>query len=209
MARHTAPKCKLCRREGTKLYLKGTRCASSKCAWERRKFAPGQHGPTSRRKVTDYAIHLREKQKTRRIYGVLEKQFRKYFYIADKKVGITGENLLEILERRLDNVLYRMGFAFSRSAARQIIRHGHVLVNGMKVNIPSFLVKPNTKIEIKEGYRSNLLLQEAIESVTDIARYAWLDVDKAGFSGVFLYVPKKEEIGLEINDNLIVEYYSK
>jgi small subunit ribosomal protein S4 len=209
MARYTKAKCKLCRREGAKLYLKGTRCASSKCAWERRKFAPGQHGPTSRKKITDYAIHLREKQKTRRIYGVLEKQFRKYFYIADKKTGITGENLLELLERRLDNVLYRMGFAFSRAASRQIIRHGHVLVDGQKVNIPSYLVKPNSKIEIKETYRSNLLLQEAIESVTDIARYAWLDVDKSKFSGVFLYVPKKEEIGLEINDNLIVEYYSK
>jgi small subunit ribosomal protein S4 len=209
MARYTAPKCKLCRREGTKLYLKGTRCASSKCAFERRKFVPGQHGPTQRKKVTDYAIHLREKQKTRRIYGVLEKQFRNYFFMADKKVGITGENLLELLERRLDNVVYRMGFALSRAAARQIVRHGHVLVNGKKVNIPSFLVKPNTQIEIKESYRSNLLLQEAIESVTDLTRYGWLSVDKAKFSGEFLYVPKKDEIGLEINDNLIVEYYSK
>jgi len=209
MALYTGPKCKLCRREGAKLYLKGTRCASSKCSFERRKFTPGQHGPTQRKKVSDYAMHLREKQKTRRIYGVLEKQFRKYFYIADKKVGITGENLIEILERRLDNVLYRMGFAFSRNSARQIIRHGHVLVNGKKVNIPSYLVKPNTQIEIKEGYRSNMLVREAIESITDITRYAWLQVDKAKFSGVFLYVPKKEEIGLDINDNLIVEYYSK
>jgi len=209
MARYTEAKCKLCRREGTKLFLKGARCMSSKCAWERRKYAPGQHGPTSRRKVTDYQIHLREKQKARRIYGVLEKQFRKYFYTADKKVGVTGENLIEILERRLDNIIYRMGFATSRASARQLVRHGHVLVNGRKVNIPSFLVKPNTQIEIKQTSRSNNQIQEAILSITDTARYGWMSVDKAQFKGEFIYVPKRDEIGLEINDNLIVEYYSK
>ena len=209
MARYTDPKCKLCRREGAKLFLKGYRCTSSKCAFEKRRFAPGQHGPTSRRKITDYAIHLREKQKARRIYGILEKQFRKYFRAADKKVGVTGENLMEILERRLDNVVYRMGFAVSRSSARQLICHGHIVVNDRKVDIPSFLVKPNTKIEIKETSRSNLQIQESIESVTDVNRYGWITVDKAHFKGEFLYVPKREEIGLDINDNLIVEYYSK
>ena len=209
MARYTEAKCKLCRREGVKLFLKGARCVSSKCAYDRRKFAPGQHGPTSRRKITDYAIHLREKQKARRIYGVLEKQFRKYFWAADKKVGVTGENLIELLERRLDNVVYRMGFATSRASARQIVRHGHVVVNGRKVNIPSYLVKPNTQIEIKQASRSNNQIQESLESVTDINRYEWLSVDKAHFKGEFLYVPKRQEIGLDINDNLIVEYYSK
>ena len=209
MARYTGAKCKLCRREGAKLFLKGYRCNSTKCALERRKFAPGQHGPTSRRKVTDYAIHLREKQKARRIYGVLEKQFRKYFKAADKKVGVTGTNLVEILETRLDNVVYRMGFAVSRAAARQIVRHGHVIVNDRKVDIPSYSVKPNTTIEIKETSRSLDTIKDAIESITDLNRYAWLQVDKSRLRGEFLYIPKREEIGLELNDNLIVEYYSK
>ncbi len=209
MARYTGPKCKLCRREGTKLFLKGTRCVSSKCAFEKRKFAPGQHGPTSRKKVTDYAIHLREKQKARRIYGVLERQFRNYFAAADKKVGVTGSNLVELLERRLDNVVYRMGFAASRAAARQIVRHGHILVNGNKVNIPSFLVKPTMQIEVKQASRSNILIRESLESISDTSRFEWLSVDKNNFKGEFLYVPKREEIGLDVNDNLIVEYYSK
>lgn len=209
MARYTGPKCKLCRREGAKLFLKGARCVSSKCSFEKRKFAPGQHGPTSRKKVTDYAIHLREKQKARRIYGVLERQFRNYFATADKKVGVTGSNLVELLERRLDNVVYRMGFAASRAAARQIVRHGHILVNGSKVNIPSFLVKPSMNIEVKQSSRSNVLIQESLESVSDTSRYEWLSVDKNNFKGEFLYVPKREEIGLDVNDNLIVEYYSK
>ena len=209
MARYTGAKCKLCRREGAKLYLKGVRCSTNKCAFERRKFAPGQHGPTSRKKITDYAIHLREKQKARRIYGVLEKQFRKYFKAADKKVGVTGTNLMEILERRLDNVVYRMGFAVSRASARQIVRHGHVLVNDRKVDIPSYSVKPNTNIEIKESSRSLDVIQDALESITDLNRYAWLSVEKDKFKGEFIYVPKRDEIGLDINDNLIVEYYSK
>jgi len=199
----------MCRREGAKLFLKGARCSSAKCAYEKRKYAPGQHGPTSRKKVTDYALHLREKQKARRIYGVLEKQFRKYFWAADKRVGVTGVNLMEILERRLDNVVYRMGFASSRAAARQIVRHGHVVVNGKKVNIPSYLVKPNTQIEIKSSSRSNCHIKEAFESVTDTNRYGWLSVDKNQFKGEFLYIPKRDEVGLDINDNLIVEFYSK
>jgi len=209
MARYTEAKCKMCRREGTKLFLKGTRCSSLKCSFDRKKYAPGQHGPNSRKKTTDYALHLREKQKARRIYGVLEKQFRKYFWAADKKVGVTGENLLEILERRLDNVVYRMGFASSRSAARQIVRHGHVLVSGRKVNIPSYLVKANTIIEIKPSSRSNFHIKESFESVTDIERYGWLSVDKTQFKGEFLFVPRREDMGIDINDNLIVEFYSK
>jgi small subunit ribosomal protein S4 len=209
MARYTGPKCKLCRREGAKLFLKGQRCVTTKCAFEKRKFVPGQHGPTGRKKITDYAIHLREKQKARRIYGILEKQFRKYFAMAAQKVGVTGENLMGLLESRLDNVVYRMGFAASRAAARQLVRHGHINVNGRKVNIPSFLVKPNSNIEINLNSRSNSQLQESLESITDSGRFAWLTIDKAKFSGVFLYVPKREEIGQEINDNLIVEYYSK
>jgi len=209
MARYTGSKCKLCRREGAKLFLKGTRCSSFKCAFDRRKYVPGQHGPTQRKKVTDYAVHLREKQKARRIYGVLEKQFRKYFWAADKKVGITGVNLMEILERRLDNVVYRMGFATSRAAARQIVRHGHIIVNGSKVNIPSYLVKPNTQMEIKPSSRSIVQIKEAVETITDTNRYEWLSVDKAQFKGEFLHIPKREDIGLDINDNLIVEFYSK
>jgi small subunit ribosomal protein S4 len=209
MARYTGPKCKLCRREGTKLFLKGMRCMTSKCAFERRRFTPGQHGPTIRKKITDYAIHLREKQKARRIYGVLEKQFRKYFTAAAKKVGVTGENLMEILECRLDNVVYRMGFATSRSAARQLVKHGHILVNAKKVNIPSFLVKPNMVIEVKQTSRSNNQIQESIQTNSDISRFAWLSVKPDQYKGEFLYIPKREEIGMDINDNLIVEYYSK
>jgi len=209
MARYTGPKCKLCRREGAKLLLKGYRCVSNKCAFDKRKFAPGQHGANTRKKVTDYAIHLREKQKARRIYGVLERQFRNYFATADQKVGVTGKNLIELLERRLDNVVYRMGFAVSRNSARQLIRHGHIIVNERKVNIPSFLVKPATKIMIKESSRSNLHIQEALEAISDTNRFAWLAVEKDKFRGEFLYTPQQEEIGIEINDNLIVEYYSK
>ncbi len=209
MARYTGPVCKLCRREGMKLMLKGDRCMTTKCAIERRNFAPGQHGPTARKKVTDYAIHLREKQKARRIYGILEKQFRKYFQIADRKTGVTGDNLIQYLERRLDNVVYRMGFAPTRKSARQIIRHGHILVNGLKVNIPSFLVKPTNMIEVKEASRTMPLIRETLETSLDIARYEWLTVDKSNFKGEFLYVPKRELVEVPVNENLIVEFYSK
>ncbi len=209
MARYTGPNCKLCRREGTKLYLKGTRCNTGKCALERRKFAPGQHGQSFRKKVSDYGIHLREKQKARRIYGVLERQFRKYFGLAAKQVGITGDNLIKILERRLDNVIFRMGFAPSRNAARQIIRHGHIQVNDIKVNIPSFLVKENSIIKIKESSRTMVLIQEAIEASTDVAKYEWLSVNKDNYTGTFVSIPNRDQIPLEIDDRLIVEFYSK
>jgi small subunit ribosomal protein S4 len=182
---------------------------TSKCAFERRNYTPGQHGPTSRKKPSDYGIHLREKQKARRIYGVLEKQFRNYFETADKKTGVTGENLILLLERRLDNVVYRMGFAPTRNAARQIIRHGHIKVNGIKVNIPSFLVKPTNVIEIKEKSRSMILIQDSVTNSLDSSVYEWLSVDRNNFKGEFLYVPKREQIVIDINENLIVEFYSK
>ncbi|HPY96926.1 MAG TPA: 30S ribosomal protein S4 [Candidatus Cloacimonadota bacterium] len=210
MARYTGSVCKLCRREGSKLMLKGARCMTSKCAFERRAYVPGQHGaPNARKKVTDYGIHLREKQKARRIYGVLERQFKKYFEIADRKSGETGDNLLVLLERRLDNVVYRMGFAPSRNAARQIIRHGHVQVNGHKVNIPSYLVNPTNNIEIKETSRSMELIQDAVQNSMDSSHYEWLSVDRNNYKGEFLYTPKREQVEIDINANLIVEFYSK
>ena len=211
MARYTGPSCKLCRREGTKLYLKGDRCNSEKCAFERRPFIPGEHGSVKKfkKRLSDYGIHLREKQKVRRIYGVLESQFRKYFKIAASKSGITGENLLQILEQRLDNVIYRMGFAPSRKSARQIIRHGHIMVNDHKVNIPSFIVKPQDEILIKEGSRQMNLIQEAMESSTEVDSIEWLEVDKDNFKGRVLSVPSRQQIPMEVDERLIVEYYSK
>lgn len=211
MARYTGPSCKLCRREGTKLYLKGDRCNSDKCAFERRPYIPGEHGSGKRfkKRLSDYGIHLREKQKVRRIYGVLESQFRKYFKIAASTTGITGENLLQILERRLDNVVYRMGFAPSRKSARQIIRHGHITVNDRKVDIPSFLVKDQDEIIIKEGSRQMNLIQEAMEGATEVASIEWLEVDKDNFKGRVLSVPTRQQIPMEVDERLIVEYYSK
>lgn len=209
MARYTGPSCKLCRREGLKLYLKGVRCNTDKCSFERRKYAPGDHGQGFRRKISDFGIHLREKQKARRLYGVLEKQFRKYFKIAEKKSGITGENLLQILELRLDNLVYRMGFAPSRNAARQLISHGHFMVNDRKVNIPSFIVKPNQEIVVAEGSRSLNIIQEAIEAATDVEKFEWFEVDRESFKGKLLNIPSRDQIPVEIDERLIVEFYSK
>ncbi len=211
MARYTGPSCKLCRREGAKLFIKGARCNSDKCAFERRAYIPGDHGSGKgfRKRLSDYGIHLREKQKVRRIYGILEKQFRKYFTMAAKKSGVTGENLLQFLETRLDNVVFRMGFAPSRKSARQIIRHGHIIVNGRKVNIPSFLVKGEDVIEIKEKSRQMPLIQEAIESSTEVEVYEWFQVEKDNFKGKILSIPTREQIQLDVDERLIVEYYSK
>ena len=209
MARYTGPSCKLCRREGKKLYLKGTRCNRDKCAMERHATSPCSSGKNFRKKISDYGLHLREKQATRRIYGILERQFRRYFAMASAKSGITGENLLQILEERLDYVLYRMGFAPSRKAARQIIRHGHILVNGRKTNIPSFLVKPNQVISIKEKSRSMNIIQEAMEASTDVSKYEWLEIDKNNFKGTFLAVPSRAQIPVDVDERLIVEFYSK
>lgn len=211
MARYTASSCKLCRREGTKLFLKGARCNTDKCSFERRPYIPGEHGSAKgfRKRLSDYGIHLREKQKVRRIYGILEKQFRKYFKMAAKQSGITGLNLLVILESRLDNVVFRMGFAPSRKSARQIVRHGHILVNDRKVNIPSYLLKPGDQISIKEASRQVNLIQEAIEATTDVAKYDWMEIDKDNFLGKIISVPTREQIALDVDERLIVEYYSK
>lgn len=209
MAKYTGPSCRMCRREGTKLYLKGNRCNTEKCSFERRKFAPGEHGQGFRKKVSDYGIHLREKQKARRIYGVLERQFRKYFKMAEKRSGITGEILLQILEQRLDNIVYRLGFAPSRSSARQLINHGHIKVDNRKVDIPSYLVKANQVISIAEASRSLQLIKEATEAATDVEKYEWLEVNHDNFSGKLISIPMKEQIPVDIDERLIVEYYSK
>jgi len=211
MARYTGPVCKLCRREGTKLYLKGARCNTDKCSFDRRPYKPGEHGSSKgyRKRLSDYGVHLREKQKVRRIYGILERQFRKYFKMAAKQKGITGENLLQILETRLDNVIYRMGFAPSRNSSRLVIRHNHVLVNDKKVNIPSFLVKSGDVVTIKEKSRKMNIIQEALEASTDIAQHEWFEVDKDSFTGKIISLPTREQIPLDVDERLIVEYYSK
>lgn len=212
MARYTGPNCKLCRREGTKLYLKGARCYTDHCAMERKNYIPGEHGSSKggfKKRVSDYGLHLREKQKVRKIYGVLERQFRKYFKMAAQKSGVTGENLLQILERRLDNVVYRMGFAPSRNSARQLIRHGHIIVNERKVNIPSFLVSNNDEILIKEKSRLMPLVQESMETAKDLSNFDWFEVDKENFKGKVLSIPSREQIPMEIDERLIVEFYSK
>ncbi len=211
MARYTGPTCKLCRRERTKLFLKGTKCYTDKCPLERKNYIPGEHGNAKgfRKRVSDYAIHLREKQKVRRIYGVLEKQFRKYFKMAAQKTGATGENLLQILERRLDNVVYRMGFAPSRNAARQLIRHGHITVNDRKVNIPSFLVKVSDEISVKEKSRNMPLIQASIEAASDVNNFVWFEVDRDNFKGKIVNMPARDQIPMDIDERLIVEFYSK
>ncbi len=208
MARYTGPKCRLCRREGTKLFLRGDRCYTDKCAYERRPYAPGQHG-RRRKKSSNYEIQLREKQKVRRIYGVLENQFRRYFAIAEAKKGVTGTNLLRILECRLDNVVYRLGFANSRNQARQLVKHGHFLVNGRKVDIPSYQVKVNDVIEVREKSRKIPVIQEAQEVVARRGVPGWLELDASNFKGVVKALPEREDITFPINENLIVELYSK
>lgn len=209
MARYTNSLCRLCRRENLKLYLKGDRCYGDKCAFERRAYAPGQHGQRRGGKVSDYRIQLREKQKVRRIYGVLEKQFRGYYYRADKQKGITGTTLLMLLESRLDNVIYRMGFAVSRNQARQLVRHNHFLVNNRKVNIPSYRVKPGDVIEIKEKSRKVPQLMEAMETVVRRGVPEWMEVDKDQFRGTLKALPNREDLTMPIQEQLIVELYSK
>jgi small subunit ribosomal protein S4 len=191
-----------------KLYLKGTRCETDKCAFERRGYAPGQHGQ-KRRKDTEYGLQLREKQKVKRIYGLFEKQFRRYFVIASRKKGVTGETLLQLLEQRLDNTIYRMGFAESRTQARQIVRHGQVLVNGKKVDIPSYTLKAGDKVAIREKYKDNVILKKSLEQLQKRGVPEWLEVDTGTLSGVFKKVPTKEEIALPVQEQLIVELYSK
>ena len=209
MARYTGPVCKLCRREGEKLFLKGNRCLSSKCAIERKGYAPGQHGQGRRRRLSDYGIQLREKQKMRRIYGILEKQFRNYFKKADGMEGVTGTNLIQILESRLDNTVYRLGFAASRAAARMLVKHRHIQVNGRTVDIPSFSVSQGDKIQVRDKSKKMESIHESMQKIKGEHPLPWLELDKAKMEGTFLQVPERDEIGLEVNEQLVVELYSK
>ena len=207
MARYTGPVCRLCRREGEKLYLKGDRCYTDKCAVTRRAYAPGQHGQ-GRKKVSEYGTQLREKQKLRRMYGMMESQFSKYFVIADKQKGITGENLLSLLEYRFDNVIYRLGFATSRPQARQLVRHGHFSVNGKTVTIPSYLVSSGDEISVRQKSREMNLFKD-IASAGVHATPEWLQTDLATLTGKVLSVPTREQIDVNVQEHMIVEYYSK
>lgn len=208
MARYTGAVCRLCRREGEKLYLKGDRCYTGKCAISKRAYAPGQHG-MARKKMSEYGIQLREKQKARRFYGVLEKQFERYFIMAEKRKGITGENLLSILESRLDNVVYRLGFAMSRAQARQLIRHNHFELNGKKVNICSILVKPGDVISLSEKSSNVELIKANLEANTTKVRPKWLDFDANTATGKVITLAARDDIDLPIAEHLIVELYSK
>lgn len=208
MARYTDAVCRLCRREGQKLFLKGDRCYTDKCAVARRSYAPGQHGQ-GRSKVSEYGTQLREKQKAKRYYGILEDQFRGYFELASKRKGQTGENLLSILESRLDNVVYRLGFAMSRAEARQLVRHGHFTVNGKKVNIPSYLVKIGEVIAIKDSTKGLDKMKNVIEANSFRQPPKWLDYDKNALTAKVIALPAKEDIDLPIEEHLIVELYSK
>lgn len=209
MARYRDPNCKLCRREGEKLFLKGSRCFSDKCSFERRSFAPGQHGANMRRKVSGYGLQLREKQKVRRIYGILEKQFHNYFEKAEQVKGITGEILLRMLETRLDNFVYRLGFAPSRKAARQLVRHRHFLVNGRIVDIPSLQLKPHDVVRVKDKSRKLDIIHLALKDAERSADLPWLRLNKAALEGELLENPKRADIPINVAEQLIVELYSK
>ena len=208
MARYTGPSCKLCRREGTKLYLKGERCLSDKCAFNRRTAAPGQHG-AAKKKLTEYGMQLREKQKAKRYYGVLEKQFKNYFVEADRKEGMTGENLLKLIERRLDNVVYRMGMAESRKEARQLVLHEHFTLNGKKVNIPSIIVSAGDVVAVKENFRGSAKCKSLAEALQTKTAPKWLDVDKTNLSAKVVALPERDDVDFDFNEQLIVELYSK
>lgn len=208
MARYRESVCRLCRREGMKLFLKGDRCFTNKCAVERRNFPPGQHGKR-RSKILGYGIQLREKQKVKRFYGVLEGQFRLTFQQAERMRGVTGENLLSLLERRLDNVVHRLGFSGSRPQARQLVRHGHVRVNGKKVNVPSMIVPQGAVVSIKDKSRTNPLIASAFETAKGRGIPAWLELDAAQFQGKVVALPKREDVSIPISEKLIVELYSK
>jgi len=209
MARYIGPVCRLCRREGMKLFLKGERCYSDKCAIEKRNVPPGQHGRARRAKMVGYGIQLREKQKVKRTYGVLENQFRRYFEAADRQKGITGELLLQMLERRLDNVIYRLGFATSRAQARQLVRHGHFNVNGRKVDIPSYQVRLGDVVAVRQTSAENPAIQHAMEEVKGRGIPDWLLLDSAARSGRISSLPTREQINLPAQEQLIVELYSK
>jgi len=209
VARYTGPICRLCRREGKKLFLKGERCYTAKCAAERRSFPPGQHGQSGVRKLTTYGTQLREKQKAKRIYGILERQFRKYFQKAANWRGVTGTILLQLLERRLDNIVFRIGFAPSRHLARQLVRHGHILVNGARVDIPSYSVSANQQISIKEKMRQSKTILAALERLEKNGRVHWLEYHPDTFSARLVTIPAREDIPVDIQEQVIVELYSK
>jgi small subunit ribosomal protein S4 len=209
LARYTDPVCRLCRREGMKLFLKGTRCFSDKCAIEKRNFAPGQHGKDRKAKIVGYGLQLREKQKTKRMYFTQESQFRNYFEKAARTKGVTGEILLQSLERRLDNVVYRLGFGISRRQARQLVRHGHIHVNGKKVNIPSYPVSVGEEIAIRASSLKLAILEPAKEFASHQNAPNWLEIDRENYKGKVLALPKREDINAPINEQLIVELYSK
>ncbi|MCE5194608.1 MAG: 30S ribosomal protein S4 [Nitrospiraceae bacterium] len=208
MARYTGSLCRVCRRQGEKLFLKGERCSTEKCAVERRKYAPGQHGQR-RSKISDYGLQLKEKQKAKKNYGVLEKQFRRYFHEAERQRGTTGEVLLQLLERRLDNVIFRMGFAVNRREARQYISHGHFSVNGKRTNIPSYLVKIGDSVEVKEASREIKSISENISKLEHKGLPAWIQIDAKNYKGKILHIPSRDEMQLPIEEQLIVEFYSK
>ena len=209
MARYTDAACRRCRREGIKMCRKGDRCYADKCAFERRAFAPGQHGQARFRKQSDYAIQLREKQKVKSMYGMLEGPFRQNFVKADRQKGVTGENLLILLERRLDNAVFRMGFASSRNQARQMVRHKHILVNGKKVNVPSFLVSVGDEVTVKEKSRANVLINDSLEAVERRGVPSWLELNKDSYKATVKALPNREELTMPIQEQLIVELYSK
>ncbi|MBN1681002.1 MAG: 30S ribosomal protein S4 [Anaerolineae bacterium] len=213
MARYTGPVCKLCRREGEKLYLKGARCLSPKCSVERRTYPPGQHGKDAqfkRGRSSDYALQLREKQKARRVYGVLERQFRRYFRVALRRPGLTGSNLLAILETRLDNVVYRLGWADSRNHARQMVQHGHISVNGRRTNVPSYLVRPGDEIAVREQSRSRPYFKELPAYMNERPPAPeWLELDMGAIKGVVSRLPERRDVDIPLNEQLIVEYYSR
>ena len=209
MARYTDPVCRLCRREGMKLFLKGERCFTDKCAIERRNYAPGQHGQGRRRKISEYAVQLREKQRLKRMYGLLEKQFKKYFTMAERSRKVTGEALLELLERRLDNMVYRLGMARSRAEARQLVRHRHFTVNGKRLDIPSYLTQPGDVIAIREKSRTKATFKQAIELTERKGVPAWLELDAAAFAGKVVKMPEREDLAIPVNERLVVELYSK
>ena len=209
MARYTDASCRLCRREKQKLFLKGTKCFTEKCPVERRAFPPGQHGQSRRTKISEYGVQLREKQKVRRMYGLQEKQFRNTFERALKQTGRTGETLVKLLERRLDNVIYRLGLAPSRKAARQLVNHGHFLVNNHSVDIPSYLLKAGDSIQVRDKSKKLEILHASMKRMKDTAMLPWLSLDKAAMTGVFLNVPERADIPLNADEQLIVELYSK
>ncbi len=209
MARYTDPNCRLCRRERQKLFLKGTKCFTEKCPVERRGFPPGQHGQSRRTKISEYGVQLREKQKVRRMYGLMETQFRNYFSKALKQTGRTGETLVKLLERRLDNVVYRLGFAPSRKAARQLVSHGHFLVNNVAVDVPSYLLKAGDTVQVRDKSKKLEVLHASMKRMKDTAMLPWLSLDKAAMVGTFLNIPERADIPLNADEQLIVELYSK